>query len=114
MPQFYFHDVDSNQAAISSPSPQKGLNKKDDDLSYFDNFVLGGTVRVGEKMTKSNKHPNEMLHYQDPNKLEYDDAIVKSKTLMLKKTTDLIEVEKPKIEDYIIKGYLKQQKLTIV
>jgi hypothetical protein len=31
-----------------------------------------------------------------------------------KKISELIEIEIPKAEDYIIKGYLKQQKLTIV
>jgi hypothetical protein len=71
-PQFYFHDVDSNQAAISSPSPYKSPNKKDEDIDYFDNYVLGGTTALPKKVHKSEKQKHEQLTVDDPNKLEYN------------------------------------------
>jgi len=56
-PQFFFHDVDSNQAAETTPFGNKSPNKKDEDLEYFDNYIMGGTSKP--KINKSQRHKHE-------------------------------------------------------
>ena len=78
-PQFYFHDVDSSHAQMNSPSPLKSPNKKDDEIEYFDNFVLGGTLKV-RTVHKNDKKLHDLIRVDDPNYIEFNDEIAKSKT----------------------------------
>jgi hypothetical protein len=56
---------------MSSVSPYKIHDKKDKDLEYFDNYIMGGTSKQ-RKMHKSQKHKHELLSVNDPNKIEYN------------------------------------------
>jgi hypothetical protein len=78
-PQLYFQDVDSSHAAMNSPSPLKSPNKKDDEIEYFDNFVLGGTLKA-RTVHKNDKKLHNLIRADDPDYIEFNDDIAKSKT----------------------------------